>query len=644
MKTLKKIFLTVCVLPTCLFSQTPTFKFEKTQSFFANNRFQSDASIEWGYLTVPENWDIPGGKTIKIATAILKSTQKTEAANPVVFIQGGPGAGGIGSIWNFLNHPLRKENDIVLIDVRGTGFSFPALCPDLGKKFLEILSENNIREVDEQQKTIAAIACKQDLIDKNIDIHSYNSKSIAKDLNALKMALGYATWNVYGVSYGTYMAQVYANDFPADIKSVILDSPVSDVSKYYVGNTTNYMNSLKKVFVACEKNSISNACYPDLERKYFETIDKLEKNPITVNVDKRIISSGEFTYNAEDFKVAIQQSLYNKRLIEVLPVLITEFNKGNKNTLSSLVGAFSGAFGLNYGMYYCVTCDEIIPYNSIEEFNKDALHYGKLNGGLSFYKSDFAVCDKWNSGASEKPSSASFLTDNSALTAPVLVISGDFDPITPSSNGEQLVAQFKNGFLVKAPLYGHAPSFSYPGFDLVNEFINNPMQKPTGKEFETGNTINFVTDVNLNPGVTQLANSLQEADFLFFSPLLIALIISVIAIFNFIYLIIKHKKYKEANQILKYLIICSCVIGLISIVGFISAIDRTANYNFYILAFGLPKSFSYLFMMLSIFIVLTVISTAYFFIKFKKISNKSSMSSILFSLILICIYFQYWGF
>ena len=644
MKTLKKILLTLCVLPTCLFSQTPVYKFEKVQSFFANNRFQGDDNIEWGYLTVPENWDIPGGKTVKIATAILKNTQRTEAANPVVFIQGGPGAGGIASIWNFLNHPLRKKNDIVLIDARGTGFSSPALCPDLGKKFLQILSENNIREVDEQQKTIAAIACKQDLINKNIDIHSYNSKSIAKDLNALKTALGYEKWNVYGVSYGTYMAQVYANDFPADITSVILDSPVSDVSKYYIGNTTNYMNSLKKVFAACEKNSVSNACYPDLERKYFETIDKLEKNPITVNVDKRIISSGEFTYNAEDFKVAIQQSLYNKRMIEVLPLLITEFNKGNKNTLSSLVGAFSSALGLNYGMYYCVTCDEIIPYNSLEEFNNDAQNYEKLKGGLSFYKSDFAVCDKWNSGTSGKPDSIAFVTHKSVLTKPVLVISGDFDPITPASNGERLVAQFKNGFLVKAPLYGHAPSFSFPGFDLVNEFINNPMQKPTGKEFETSKTINFVTDVSLNGGVTQLANSLQEADFLFFAPLLIALIIIAISVFNFIYLIIKYKKFKEANQIFKYLIICSCIIGLISIIGFILAIDRTANYNFYILAFGLPKSFSYLFAMLSIFLVLTIISTAYFFIKFKSISNKSIMSSILFSLILIGIYFQYWGF
>ena len=67
------------------------------------------------------------------------------------------------------------------------------------------------------------------------------------------------------------------------------------------------MNSLKKVFSACENDPNCNQQYPNLENAYFETIDQLSKNPITVKVDPNIILSGEFTYNAEDFKIAIQQ-------------------------------------------------------------------------------------------------------------------------------------------------------------------------------------------------------------------------------------------------------------------------------------------------------------------------------------------------
>jgi len=530
MKTLISIFLLINMFPAYLFSQTNIIKFEKTSSFFPNDDEINREDIVWGYINVPENWDKPEVKPIKIAIAILKSTSKQIDSNPVVYLEGGPGAGGIEGISGWLKHPLRKNSNIILVDFRGTGFSIPKLCPDLGKRFLEILAKNQNSNQDEQQKAIAAAACKQDLINRDIDINSYNSKSISKDLNAIKKALKYNNWNVYGISYGTYIAQIYANDFPQDIKSLILDSPIPDISQYYNKNTTNYANSLKKVFAACKNDSNCNKQYPNLENKYYETIEKLGRIPITVSVDKKIIPSGKFTYNAEDFKISIQQSLYQKKLICVLPLLITEFNKGNKTTLSALVSAFSGALtNLDYGMYYCVSCNEVIPYNSILEFNKDALKYKNLKGGLSFYKSDFVVCDKWNLETRKQHDSLDNLHKLSTLTAPVLVFSGEFDPITPVANGQITVEKFKHSFLVKAPISGHAPSFSKIGSKIIAEFISNPSQHPNVEEFQSDIKVNFVTDITISGGISNFANSLNSFDFLFFSPLIIAIIILLIS-------------------------------------------------------------------------------------------------------------------
>ena len=103
------------------------------------------------------------GNAIKIAVAIIKNTDNVEDANPIVFIQGGPGGSGIQTIRLWLNHPLRKKNDIVLFDERGTGFSKPRLCPELGKTFLEILAKNQSVDEDEKQKVDAASVCKQEL-------------------------------------------------------------------------------------------------------------------------------------------------------------------------------------------------------------------------------------------------------------------------------------------------------------------------------------------------------------------------------------------------------------------------------------------------------------------------------------------------
>ena len=644
MKILLRLLLLLCLFPTCLFSQAKNFKIEKTTSFFPEWKALENERINWYYLLVPENWDKPEGKTIKIAVAVLKSTSKNANSNPVVYIEGGPGAGGIKGMWRWLKHPLREKSDIVLVDVRGTGFSFPKFCPELGKKFLEILSKNQNSTEDEKQKTIAAIACKQDLISRGIDINVYNSKSIAKDLNTLKKVLKYSEWNVYGVSYGTYTAQVYANDFPQDVKSLILDSSISDISEYYNHNTVNYMNSLKKVFSACENDPDCNKQYPNLENTYYETIEKLDKNPITVKVDKRIIPSGKFTYNVEDFKISIQQSLYHEKLIEVLPLLLTEFNKGNKSTLSSLVAAFSGALGLDYGAYYCVSCNEAIPNNSLSEFDKDALEYKKLKGGLSFYKSDFLVCDKWNLEVSKTSKVKNDLGNLSILTAPVLVFSGTFDPITPASNGKNTVDKFKNGFLVNAPVFGHAPSFSKIGFKIVEEFLSNLGQDPDVKGFQSNNKVHFVTNVNINRGVTNFANSLKEFNLLFFAPFFIAIIILLISIFNFCYVLIRNRKDATQNKFMKSLIIITSLLGLFTIIGFVVAINSTAQDNFYILAFGVPNKFDYLFIIQWIFTVLTIISILYFAFKIKSISNTSVIATILFSLFLINVYFQYWGF
>lgn len=638
------IILLLLLSPYFLLSQINSSKLEKTTTFFPEEKEINQETIEWRYLTVPENWDIPSGKKIKMAVAILKSTSKSNNSNPVLYIEGGPGAGGIEGIWTWLKHPLREKSDIILVDVRGTGNSLPKFCPDLGQQFLEILSKNQNSTQDEQQKTIAAMACKQDLISRDIDINEYNSKSIAKDLNALKNVLKYESWNVYGISYGTYTAQIYANDFPQDIKSLILDSSISDISQYYNSNSTNYLSSLNKVFSACKNDPSCNKQYPNLEKVYFETIDKLDKNPITVNVDKKIIPSGKFTYNAEDFKVAIQQGLYNKKLIQVMPILISEFNKGNKNTLSSLVAAFSGALGLDYGQYYCVSCNEAIPNNSVVEFNKESQKYKKLKGGLSFYKSDFSVCDKWNLGNIKPSRVVNNLSNLSTITAPVLVFSGAFDPITPPSNGKMTVNKFQKGYLITAPISGHAPSFSKLGFKIVNEFVQNPSQKPDTKELNSDDKVQFVTDVKINGGVSNFGNSLNEFNFLFFAPFFIAVIILLITIFNFCYVLIRKMKDVNQNKLIKFLIVVTSILGLFIIIQLVLALNTTAQDNFYILAFGLPNQFSYLFMLQWIFVILTLVSVIYFLFKIKSISDASIMATILFSLILIGVYFQYWGF
>ena len=639
MKKFTVLFLTLYSIYS--YAQQSNILFEKTGSFYPNEEIINKEDIEWGYFTVPEEWGNTTRRKIKLAVAILKNTSKAKDTNPVVIIDGGPGAGSIEGIWWWLNHPLRKKSDIILVDARGTGFSEPRLCPDLGNEVLKILAKNQDAAKDEEEKVLAAMVCRQQLTTKGINIDAYHSKNIAKDLHALKEYLKYQNWNVYGVSYGTYVAQIYANDFPNDLKTMVLDSPISDISKYYTYNTSNYISSLNKVFEACKNDPNCNAEYPNLEKIYYEVIEKLTKTPITVKVDKTIINEGTFTYNAEDFKVAIHQALYQKRLIEVLPLLIYQFHIGNKHALSALVAAFSGALGLDYGMYYCVSCNETIPNNLIQEYNDDSNKFPKLKGGLSFYNSDFAVCNKWNN---QKKNDIKNEYSASKINVPTLIFTGEFDPITPSKNGDSLAVQIENSYLVNAASYGHASSFTRKGFKITNNFINDPNTKLSSEDFDSNTKMDFINDIYINGGASKLGNSINNFDLLFFSPLIIALMISLIAVFVYTIELLRNKEKNISNKLIKLLLIISSTLGIGVLIGFIIALNDTASNNFYILAFGIPENRSYLFTLLFIFLGVVFLSFFFFIINIKKIGNRSVIFTVLFSNLLIGVYFLYWGF
>src|SRR5689334_6116340 len=155
-------------------------------SFFPNSSQINKDDIVWAYLNVPEVWDAASTDTINVAVCVLKKKTKSAESNAVVFIEGGPGASGIQDISAWLKHPLRNNNDIILVDIRGTGFSKPRLSPDLGKEILDILAKDQSAEEDEKQKVAAVLTVKKELSGKGINTNAYNSLSVAKDLHALK--------------------------------------------------------------------------------------------------------------------------------------------------------------------------------------------------------------------------------------------------------------------------------------------------------------------------------------------------------------------------------------------------------------------------------------------------------------------------
>lgn len=627
-RDIKKLF--ICIIFFYLFlhvnaQSSNDYQLQTTASYFPDWKEVNSQNIKWYRLNVPENWEnTSSNKTIKLAVAVLPCLKKS--SKNVVHISGGPGGWCIGPIKKWLNHPLRNEANIILVDLRGTGFSEPALCPKLGEEILQVLAENNSTTKDINEIVNVSEQCKNDLIVKGIDIKAYNSLNISKDLHALKKSLGINKWFVYGISYGTYISQVYFDQFPNDSEGIILDSPINDINEYYKNNTFNYINSLNTLFKESKQK------YPDLESKYYSVINKLSKKGIEVNVEKAIVQTEKFTYNADDFKIIIHQSLYNQQLIELIPLIINGFYKEDKFILANLVDAFSEALKRDFGTYYCVSCNDGFTDKSIAEYDKNASVFKKNKGGILFYRSDLSVCEEWEIGA-KKINSAQKSNHIKAL-----IFAGKYDPITPLYNGKEIAKKYKNSFLFEMP-YGHATSFSKAGKDIVEHFVKTPDKKPEVKEKLS--QIEFISDIKYNPGISKLAKSLNKPILLFLSPLIIALII-IFGTFLYCVFSIFRNKNKDLN-LLKCLFIANSLLGMIVVFGFIWAVFQTSKYNLFILLFGLPEKYNFLFILNYIFIGTTIISVFYLLLKIKITPYIEVVFSIAFSFILVIIYFSYWG-
>ncbi len=634
MKTQKKTkihFETILVFGICfiLFALTNQIQaqnkenvfFEKSENFFPGWQEAERQNIDWGYLTVPENWDTPSGKTIKLAVARLSSFSANPSKSPVVFLQGGPGGGAIHSIWQWFDHPLRNQSDIILIDVRGTGLSEPKLCPDLGKEYLRILAENLSEKEAITYRIKAAMNCKSELIERGIDVSAYTSTFIAHDLHALKKKLGYKTWNIYGVSYGTRIALEYVRSYPDDLENLILDSAIPPNARYYEQNTSNYIQSLENVFNTCSTDPKCQERYGDLTSLLIKTKQKLEQTPLTVPMDKEILSSEKFIFNHQDMMFALHQSLYNKKIIEVLPLMISEFNKGNKDLIAALVASLSGGLSLDFGTYYCMLCNETIPFNSFENYLKENEKNSILPNGLTFYRAEFSICEQWNIQSTD-----STLTAPVPIQKPTLILAGELDPITPPFYGELTSTSSTHSFYSEIPSYGHGPGFSDCGKDQIASFIQAPNEKPSESCFNKDAHLEFVDNITINKGVFNMARILQKPKIVSLLPFLIALGILIIFIVGWIvqYTI---KKIKALNTLKREVIITRYLIGLctfiliISLGGIVYAIQQTALKNFYILALGLPKSFSIFLLLPYLILILLII----FFVVQIKWKNQFSM-------------------
>ena len=175
-------------------------------------------------LEVPERRDAAASPTIRLWVQVVTPAGTPSDALPLVWLTGGPGDAASAVVGHVVAG-VGTRRPLVFVDQRGTGQSLPRLdCQEADQLFIDPTLPWAQRVG--QARTVAA-ACRDHLVAAGVDLAAYDTSDDVQDIVDLRRALGYAQWEVYGVSYGGRLAQQLLARDEAGVAAVILDSSIT---------------------------------------------------------------------------------------------------------------------------------------------------------------------------------------------------------------------------------------------------------------------------------------------------------------------------------------------------------------------------------------------------------------------------------
>lgn len=440
----------------------------------------ADVASSCGWLTVPERWDRDDDSdTIRLHVGVFSDGG---SGTPVVYLEGGPGGDALANIdssFASLWGPIVEQHDLVIIGQRGTGAAEPTLQCDAALDLGLDLLDDLLAPAEEAAAYEAAYdECTEGFRSDGVDLAAYNSVQNANDVEALRLALRFDQWNVIGISYGTRLGQTLMRLHPDGIRSVILDSVLPTRREAGVDIPTVAQRAYGVLFEECAASPVCSGAFPDLERRFFSLVDRLDADPISFDVSDAI--TGEQYPARMDGGDLIDigfQALYSKEAFAGLPELVAQLESGDTSGIETLVGLqVTNLPFVAGGMYWAVQCHEEVPF--VRPGDADAGRTGNpYFDRMSPPELDDAadrLCASFDAGAADPVEDELVVSD-----LPTLLMAGRYDPITPPADAESLLEGLANASYVELPHTGHAALVDPCGQEIALAFLAEPTAPPS---------------------------------------------------------------------------------------------------------------------------------------------------------------------
>ena len=412
-----------------------------------------------GTFEVYEDREAASGRKIPLKIVVLPALGNEPKPDPLFFLAGGPG-GGAADMASGIKPAfarIQSERDIVLVDQRGTGDSNPLKC-ELDEDSLEELSKADEMPLDELR------AC---LEGYDADAKLYTTSIAMDDLDDVRQFLGYGAINVYGGSYGTRAALVYLRRHEEHVRTVVLDGVAPPDMRLPLYMPRDGQRALDLLIADCEADAACKERFPDFGRNVASVFERLDAEPQVVQlVHPRTGEAAEVTVKRELVASIVMSALYSPLLSSLLPNLLERAGAGDFQGLVALASiGEQAAEHMSQGMFFSVVCSKDAPRITPEQIERESA--GTFLGGRSS-EMRFEPCEFWPKGEVTQEYYEPVVAD-----APVLILSGKLDPVTPPVWGERVLEHLPNARHIVVPGTGHGTLGQGCVSRLVREFLDN---------------------------------------------------------------------------------------------------------------------------------------------------------------------------
>ena len=431
--------------------------------------------LEDGYLDVPLDYADPEGETIELYVVRHRAQDPDRRIGSLLVNPGGPGFGGSGLAWNadgIYGQELLDRFDIIGWDPRGTGFSEPYVdCVDNYDRYFGIDSSPDTPQ--ERANTIElSTEFAQACADASGELLPYlTTENSARDMDAIRDALGEDEISYFGFSYGSELGATWATMFPDTVRAAVLDGSV-DPTVGYLEQNLQQAAGFEAAFTAflddCAAEprcAFHNAGDPG---GAFDLLSAgIDATPVAVDDDRTAVTQGVLMS-------AVSSALYDEASWTQLAKALADLQDGDGEGVLDLYdqyysqGSFDGSNGTE--AYFAVNClddpgstgpDDL--YSHEAEFAAVAPRLGRS------WLLELTICSVWLVGP------AGTVAITGAGAGPILVMGTTGDSATPLEGTRRMAETLEDGHLVVVDANQHTGyGVNRCGDDTVDQYLVDP--------------------------------------------------------------------------------------------------------------------------------------------------------------------------